>query len=81
MEYIKLNQLIDLALTMSNKGYALFGGGDLTSDYQRISNELLLLKTRLNKPELYILVGGEAKVGKSTFINCLIGKTSVLVQM
>ena len=74
MEYIKLNQLIDLALTMSNKGYALFGGGDLTSDYQRISNELLLLKTRLNKPELYILVGGEAKVGKSTFINCLIGK-------
>lgn len=74
MEYNKLNQLIDLTMTMSNKGYALFGGGDLTSDYQRISNELLLLKTRLNKPELYILVGGEAKVGKSTFINCLIGK-------
>lgn len=74
MEYKKLNQLIDLTLTMSNKGYALFGGGDLTSDYQRTSNELLLLKARLNKPELYILVGGEAKVGKSTFINCLIGK-------
>lgn len=74
MEFNKLNKLIDLTKTLSNKGYVLFGGGDITSDYQRISNELLLLKTRLNKPELYILVGGEAKVGKSTFINCLIGK-------
>lgn len=74
MEYNKLNQIIDLTMTMSNKGYDLFGRGDLTSDYQRISNDLLLLKTRLNKPELYILVGGEVKVGKSTFINCLIGK-------
>lgn len=74
MEFNQLNKLIDLTTTMSNKGFALFGGGDLTSDYQRISNELLLLKARLNKPELYILVGGEAKVGKSTFVNCLIGK-------
>lgn len=74
MEYNQLNRLLDLTMTMSNKAYALFGGGDITSDYQRISNDLLLLKTRLNKPELYILVGGETKVGKSTFINCIIGK-------
>lgn len=74
MEYNQLNRLFDLTMTMSNKAYALFGGGDITSDYQRISNDLLLLKTRLNKPELYILVGGETKVGKSTFINCIIGK-------
>lgn len=74
MDYNQLNNLIDLTLNMSNKGHALFGGGDLSSDYQRISNDLLLLKARLNKPNLYILVGGEAKVGKSTFINCLIGK-------
>ncbi len=74
MELRSLNQLIDLTLSMSNQCYALFGGGDLTSEYQRIINNLTVLKARLNKPELFILVSGEVKVGKSTFINCLIGK-------
>lgn len=74
MEHNQLNRLIDLTATISDKAYALFGCGDITSDYQRISNDLFLLKRRLNKPELYVFVGGEAKVGKSTFINCIIGK-------
>lgn len=74
MDKGNINKLIDLTMKMSDKCYALFENGELTSDYQRISNELLLVKARLNKPELYILIGGEAKVGKSTFVNCLIGE-------
>lgn len=74
MEINQLNNVIDLTMKMSDRAYKLFEAGDLTSDYQRISNELLLIKVRLNKPELYILVGGEVKVGKSTLTNNLIGK-------
>lgn len=74
MDISTLNNAIDLTMKMSDNAFKLFGAGDLTSDYKRITNELLLIRVRLNKPELYILVGGEVKVGKSTFINCLLGK-------
>ena len=74
MEIDQLNKVIDLTMKMSDRACKLFEAGDLTSDYQRILDELLLLRVRLNKPELYVLVGGEVKVGKSTFTNCIIGK-------
>lgn len=74
MDINQLNGLIDLTMKMSDQAHSLFEANDITSDYSRISNELLLLKLRLNKPELNVLVGGEVKVGKSTFINCLVGE-------
>lgn len=74
MEKENLNRLIDVAISTSNDCYKLFENGFVSSDYKKVSNELLLLKSRLNKPELYILIAGEAKVGKSTFVNRIIGE-------
>lgn len=74
MDKTQLNGLIDLTMKMSDKAYSLFEANDITSEYSRISNDLLLLKVRLNKPELNVLISGEVKVGKSTFINCLVGE-------
>lgn len=74
MEKEKLNRLIDISITTSNACFEKLEKNFVSSDYKKVSNELLLLKSRLNKPELFILIAGEAKVGKSTFVNRIVGE-------
>lgn len=73
MDKVQLNKCLDVTMRIADQAYRLFEPGDINSDYLRINNELLLLKARLNKEELYVLVSGEVKVGKSTFINAILG--------
>lgn len=71
MDTEKLNSCLHYALTAAGEANRLFGAN--TKEFVAIIQDLQKLKMRLNRDELRILIAGEAKVGKSSLINALLG--------
>lgn len=67
----KLNSCLLQALTAAGEANRLFGVN--TKEFEVIINDLQKIKKRLSRDELRILIAGEAKVGKSSLINALLG--------
>lgn len=69
-----LNQIIDSVQVVANTAWREFENSSPASQYRAISEALSEIKTELNKGELYVLIGGEVKAGKSTLVNSIVGQ-------
>ena len=65
-----IEALMDASLTMSK----VYQEQEDTSPYRMLRNQMLALKNAISAEELNVLIGGEVKVGKSSLLNCILGK-------
>lgn len=67
---VSIEALMHASLTMSK----VYQEQEDTSPYRLIRNQMLALKNAISAEELNVLIGGEVKVGKSSLLNCILGK-------
>ena len=65
-----IDALKDVSLVMSK----IHQEQDDNSPYRLIASQILTLKSAILCSELNVLIGGEIKVGKSSLLNCILGK-------
>ena len=73
MEFDRINSLCSEAIKNFEKASVVIDPGKPGSLYMDLVNQLKDLQVRFGEQKLNILVAGEVKVGKSTFINSLLG--------
>lgn len=65
-----IEALMDASLAMSK----VYQEQEDTSPYRMLRNQMHALKNAISAEELNVLIGGEVKVGKSSLLNCILGK-------
>lgn len=74
MDKKTLLSYFDIGIQLSEQAHAMFEPDKADSEFSIIANAIRDLKIRVGKEELMVLIAGEVKAGKSTFINTLVGK-------
>lgn len=74
MDKKTLLSYFDIGIQLSEQAHAMFEPDKADSEFNIIANAIRDLKIRIGKEELMVLIAGEVKAGKSTFINTLVGK-------
>lgn len=81
MDKKTLLRFFDIGIQMSEQARVLFEPNTLTNNPEGQTSEfnvytlsLTDLKQRISKDEIFVLIAGEVKAGKSTFINTLVGR-------
>lgn len=73
MDYNTISEQCSKSVEILQKAKILVDDGNKDSLYQSLANQLVDLQKRFSEQKLIILVAGEMKAGKSTFINSLLG--------
>ena len=73
MDYNTISEHCSKSVEILQKAKILVDDGNKDSLYQSLANQLVDLQKRFSEQKLIILVAGEMKAGKSTFINSLLG--------
>lgn len=73
MEYRQISEQCSKGVQVFKEAAILVDDGNKDSFYQSLANQLVILQQRFAEQKLTILVAGEMKAGKSTFINSLLG--------
>ena len=74
MDKKTLLSYFDVGIQLSEQAHAMFEPGKKDSEFSVIAKAIKDLKKRIGKEELMVLIAGEVKTGKSTFINSLVGR-------
>lgn len=77
MEYKEINEQCSKGIVVFEKAKTIIDKGNNDSVYHSLANQLREYQKRFAEQKLTVLIAGEVKVGKSTFINTLLG-TDVL---
>lgn len=73
MDYEIINEQCSKGIQVFEKAKKIVDGGNNDSVYQSLADQLREFQKRFAEQKLTVLVAGEVKAGKSTFINTLLG--------
>lgn len=74
MDKKTLLNCFNTGILLSKQAHAMFEPDNKESEFSIIARAIAELKERVGKEELMVLIAGEVKAGKSTFINTVVGR-------